>query len=181
MSAEIEVRFERLSAAHDRSGFACEQASLTDYLLKFAGQNERGYIAACFVALAPGSNQVVGYYTISAHAVLESELSPEQKKGLPGYDRVPAFLIGRLARDLSMKGKGLGEVLLADAMTRLCAIEAAGRMIVVDPIDENAHAFYTRYGFAPLGQASARLFLSMKAARKAVGADGASRSGSAGG
>lgn len=169
MSENIGVWFERLSAAHDRRAFSCEHPSLTDYLLKFAGQNERGEIAACFVALAPDSNRVVGYYTISAHAVLEGELSPEQKKGLPGYDRIPAFLIGRLARDVTMKGKGLGELLLIDAMARLCAIEAAGRMIVVDPIDEKARAFYARYGFAPLGRATARLFLPIKIARKAVG------------
>ncbi len=179
MSDEIEVRFERLVAAHDRSAFACEQASLTDYLLKFAGQNERSDIAACFVALAPDSAKILGYYTISAHAVLESELSPEQKKGLPGYDRIPAFLIGRLARDVTMKGKGVGELLLIDAMARLCSIEAAARIIVVDPIDENASAFYARYGFVPLGQMTARLYLSMKVARKAVGAAGAPRSGSA--
>ncbi|WP_257554626.1 GNAT family N-acetyltransferase [Sphingobium sp. CFD-2] len=170
MKGEIEVRFERLSAAHDRSGFVCEQPSLTDYLLKFAGQNERGDIAACFVAVAPDSAKVVGYYTISAHAVLENELLPEQKKGLPGYDRIPAFLIGRLARDVTMKGKGLGELLLIDALTRLCSIEAAARMIVVDPIDENAGAFYDRYGFTPLGQGTTRLSLPMKVARKAVAA-----------
>lgn len=179
MSDEIAVRFERLAAAHDRSAFACEQPSLTDYLLKFAGQSQRSDIATCFVAVAPDSGKILGYYTISAHAVLESELSPEQKKGLPGYDRIPAFLIGRLARDVTMKGEGLGELLLIDAMARLCSIEAAARMIVVDPIDENAGAFYGRYGFAPLGQMTARLYLPMKVARRAIGAAGASRSGSA--
>lgn len=179
MSDEIEVRFERLAAAHDRSAFACEQPSLTDYLLKFAGQNERSDIAACFVALAPDSVKIIGYYTISAHAVLESELAAEQKRGLPAHDRIPAFLIGRLARDVTMKGKGLGELLLIDAMARLCSVEAAARMIVVDPIDENAGAFYGRYGFAPLGQMTTRLYLPMKVARKAVGAAGAPPSGSA--
>jgi len=63
-------------------------------------------------------------------------LSSEQKKGLPGRGRVPAFLIGRLACDLMMKGEGLEELLLIDAMARLCAIEAVGRLIVIDPIDE---------------------------------------------
>lgn len=107
-------------------------------------------------------------YTISAHAVLCDELSPERKRGLPRHDRIPAFLIGRLARDLSMKGKGLGELLLLDAITRLCAVEAAGRMIGVDPIDDHALGFYARYGFAPLGQATARLYLPMSVARKAL-------------
>jgi hypothetical protein len=171
----IQVRFERLSAEHDRSAFACEHVALTDYLLKFAGQNERSDIAACFVALVPSSARILGYYTISAHALLASELSTEQKKGLPTYDRVPAFLIGRLARDIMTKGKGLGELLLIDAMVRLCAIEAAGRLIVVDPIDEKATEFYRRYGFSPLGLGTTRLFLPIQTARKTFASKGEPR------
>lgn len=161
-------RFERLSAAHERAGFSCEHGSLTDYLLKFAGQNERGDLAACYVALPAGSDRVAGYYTLSAHAVLCDELSGEQRKGLPRHDRIPAFLIGRLARDLSMKGQGLGALLLIDALARLASAEAAGRMIVVDPIDAKACDFYALYGFTPLGRATARLYLPMSVARKAL-------------
>lgn len=168
MSETSRFRFERLTAAHDRAGFSCEHASLTDYLMKFAGQNARGDLAACYVALPAGSDRVAGYYTLSAHAVLRDELSPEQRKGLPLHDRIPAFLIGRLTRDLSTKGQGLGELLLIDAIARLASAEAAGRMVVVDPIDAKAHAFYTRYGFAPLGRATARLYLPMSVARKAL-------------
>jgi predicted GNAT family N-acyltransferase len=169
VSEAVRFRFERLSAALDRAGFSCEHASLTGYLLKFAGQNERGDLAACYVALPIGSDKIAGYYTLSAHAVLCDELSEEQRKGLPRYDRIPAFLIGRLARDLSMKGQGLGELLLIDAITRLASAAPAGRMIVVDPIDSKAAEFYVRYGFAPLGHAKARLYLPMSIARKALG------------
>lgn len=169
MSETPRFRFERLSAVHDRVGFSCEHTSLTDYLLKFAGQNERGDLAACYVALPAGSDKVAGYYTLSAHAVLCDELSEEQRKGLPRYDRIPAFLIGQLARDLSMKGQGVGELLLIDAIARLASAEAAGRMIVVDPIDAKASDFYARYGFTQLGQTTARLYLPMSVARKALG------------
>lgn len=169
MNEATSFRFERLSADHVRAGFSCEHRSLTDYLLKHAGQNERSNLAACFVALPAGSNQVTGYYTLSAHAVLCAELSSEQRKGLPRYDRLPAFLIGRLARDISVRGQGVGELLLIDAIARLAASEAAGRMIVVDPIDVKAFRFYTRYGFAPLGQSTARLYLPMSVARKTTG------------
>lgn len=161
-------RFERLSAEHERVGFSCEHESLTDYLLRFAGQHERGDLAAWFVALFAGSSRVAGYYTLSAHAVLCDELSSEQRKGLPRDDRLPAFLIGRLARDISAKGQGLGELLLIDAFARLMASEAAGRMIIVDAIDEKATAFYTRFGFAPLGKTTARLYLPMSIARKSL-------------
>jgi predicted N-acetyltransferase YhbS len=162
------VRFERLKPAHDRTGFTCEHSSLTEYIQKFAGQNERGDLAACYVAVG-GDNRIIGYYTLSAHAVLRNELSDDQAKGIPRHDRIPAFLIGRLARDISAKGLGLGELLLMDAFSRLAMVEAAGRMIVVDPIDDNARSFYERYGFAPLGQATTRLYLSMKTVRKILG------------
>lgn len=159
-------RFERLSTAHDRAGFSCEHASLTDYIRRYAGQDERSDLAACYVALKSDA-RVLGHYTLSAHAVLRDEVSPEQTKGLPRHDRVPAFLIGRLARDVSVKGEGLGELLLMDAFARLASIEATGRMVVVDPIDVRARQFYVKYGFAPLGHATARLFLPMRTVRKA--------------
>ncbi|MBV9510866.1 MAG: GNAT family N-acetyltransferase [Caulobacteraceae bacterium] len=155
-----------MNPAHDRAGFHCENPTLTEYFQKFAGQNERN-LAACFVALGEGG-RVHGYYTLSTHAVLRDELSDDQTKGLPRHDRVPAFLIGRLARDLSARGQGVGELLLMDAFARLASTDAAGRMVVVDPIDDNARAFYVRFGFQPLGRAIARLYLSMKAVRQAM-------------
>ena len=116
-------------------------------------------MAACYVAA--DSDRIAGYYTIAAHAVLRDDLSATQLKGLPRYDRVPAYLIGRLARDVTMKGRGVGELLLMDALGRLALADAAGRMVVVDPIDQNAQQFYAKFGFAPLGHATARMFLPM--------------------
>ena len=168
MTSFTKLLFERLAGAHERAAFACEHETLTDYLVRYAGQDERGELASCYVAVPPESKRVVGYYTLSAHAILAEELSDQQQRGLPRYDRFPAFLIGRLARDISVKDRGVGRMLLLDAINRLVATEAAGRMIVVDPIDQKAAAFYGRFGFMPLGRATARLFLPMKVARKLV-------------
>lgn len=168
MSAPITVRFERLAARHDRSAFSCEVSSLTDYLLRYAGQNERKDLASCFVAV-DDAERVLGYYTISAHALLVDELSAEQLKGLPRHDRYPAYLIGRLARDVSMRGRGLGDRLLANALSRLADADVAARFVVVDPVDERAAAFYSIRGFAPLGAPTARLYLPMSTISKAAG------------
>jgi predicted N-acetyltransferase YhbS len=146
-----------LNVTHNRAHFACEVEALTEYLHRYAGQTERGDLAACFVALDAG-DAVMGYYTLSAHAVLPGELDDVQAKGLPRHDRIPAFLIGRLARHVSAKGRGVGELLIADAFTRLA----------VDPIDAHARAFYERFGFTPLGRATHRLFIPMATVRKAV-------------
>jgi predicted GNAT family N-acyltransferase len=164
----LKFRFERLASAHVRAGFSCEHPSLVEYLERYAGQNERADLAACCVALAREYPRVVGYYTLSSHAVLRDELSDEQAKGLPRDDRIPTFLIGRLARDIAMKGSGLGELLLMDAFARLVIAEAPGRMLVVDPIDEHARAFFEKYGFRSLGGAAGRLFLPMSTVRKAL-------------
>jgi len=104
VSGEIEVGFERLSTRHDRSAFVCEQSSLTDYLLKFAGQNERSDIAACFVAIAPNTTRVLGYYTISAHAVLESAADLE---------RLPEHLLPGILKTSRLGYDGKGQLRVA--------------------------------------------------------------------
>lgn len=59
------------------------------------------------------------------------------------------MLIGRLALDRSLRGQKLGEVLLADALTRIVdATRTVGaRFVVVDALHEKAAALYERLGF----------------------------------
>ncbi len=75
-----------------------------------------------------------------------------------------ATLLGRLAVDLRLRGQGMGEHLLMDAMCR--ALEASGEVasvaVVVDAKDENAVAFYRRYEFIPFADAANRLFFPMR-------------------
>jgi N-acetylglutamate synthase-like GNAT family acetyltransferase len=65
--------------------------------------------------------------------------------------RIPAALIGRLARDERVRGEGIGDPLLIDAVC--CAIGAARSLavlaIMVGATDEKAAAFYRDLGFAP--------------------------------
>jgi ribosomal protein S18 acetylase RimI-like enzyme len=58
-------------------------------------------------------------------------------------------LLARLALDRTLQGRGLGGVLLADAMTRVVVATqtVAARFVVVDALDESAVTFYEHYGF----------------------------------
>jgi len=109
---------------------------------------------------------IAGYYTLSQYGIEAGELPPElvQQLHLPKYDRLPATLLGRLARSKEFKGRGLGELLLMGAMKR--ALEhsrnIASVAVVVDAIDENARGFYRRYGFIDIPNHPNRLFISMK-------------------
>jgi predicted GNAT family N-acyltransferase len=84
---------------------------------------------------------------------------------VPNYQRLPATLIGRLARDLRAKGKGVGELLLMAALKQ--ALDTSKRIaslaVVVDAKDNHAKDFYKKYGFVDLPDHPDRLFLPMKA------------------
>ncbi|SJM95668.1 GCN5-like N-acetyltransferase (fragment) [Crenothrix polyspora] len=57
--------------------------------------------------------------------------------------------LGRLAVDLRYQKKGLGELLLMDAIARARRIHQDVGVVglFVDAIDENASGFYRQYGF----------------------------------
>jgi GNAT superfamily N-acetyltransferase len=77
---------------------------------------------------------------------------------------MPAALIGRLAVDVSEQGKGIGRLLLSDAIKRTLAVsgEIAIYAVVVDAINKEAETFYLQYGFAHLASKGNRLYLPLK-------------------
>jgi GNAT superfamily N-acetyltransferase len=158
---------ERLAKAHDRAQFSCGQPALDDWLKIRAGQFDRRDLARTFVAIAPGRLQVLGYYALASHRVQFEALPEDQAKGLPKMD-VPVVLLGRLAVDQSMHGKGLGSFLLIDAFRRAIQVsaEVGIRAVEVDAIDDRARSFYLRYGFIPLLDDPNHLYLPIRVIRK---------------
>jgi predicted GNAT family N-acyltransferase len=75
---------------------------------------------------------------------------------------VSAVLLGRLAVDKNLQGRGLGAILLASALRKAYenAAVVGPSMVVVDAIDEQAASFYRAHGFIPLAD-SMRLILPM--------------------
>lgn len=165
-------RFEPLGAKHDRAAFSCGQERLDTYLKQQAGQDVRKRVAAVYV-LTPDGKTVAGYYTLSQYAVDSGELPEEltRKLRLPKYDKLPATLLGRLARDHQFRGYGLGEILLMGALKR--ALEhsrnIASVAVVVDAIDDKAAEFYRSYGFIALPDHQQRLFIPMRTVDELLG------------
>ena len=157
---------EPLSKKHKRSAFSCGNESLDRYLKEIAGQDASRKVAAPFVLIAETDlKAVVGYYTLSALGVDRSDFPIEviKKLNLPPYRDIPVTLLGRLAVDTTRKGRGLGEFLLLDALSRALAqssqIAAAA---VVDAIDEAAVRFYEHFELRRFPETPDRLFLPMK-------------------
>ena len=168
------LSIEPLGKHHDRATFQCGESALDDWFRHRASQDDKRNVARVFVAV-DSELGVVGFYSLSSFALSIPDLPEEVAKKLPRYDSIPSALIGRLARDERVRGRGIGELLLADAITR--TLSAARTMavfaIVVDAKDERASRFYQAFGFRPFSLRPQRLFL--LAATAAAGIKGGSR------
>lgn len=121
---------------------------------------------ACVVyALTSEDDRLAGFYTLTQDNIAAEDLPRELIKqlNLPRYERIGASLLGRLARDLTYKGKGVGELLLVDALKRSLVMsrQIASAAVIVDAKDEKAHKFYRDFGFIPFPESQKRLFLPM--------------------
>lgn len=154
-----ELRIEPIAKSHNRKAFNCKTNSLTEFLHRYARQNDENNIAKTFVAVDK-DNKVFGYYSLSSSSVEFNELPEAMAKQLPRYP-VPAALVGKLAVDSKVEAQGLGSRLLIDAMQRIlsAAEEIAVKVVLVDAIDEEAKAYYLHFGFIELPGQDRKLFL----------------------
>ncbi|MEA5505122.1 GNAT family N-acetyltransferase [Halotia wernerae UHCC 0503] len=151
---------------HDRAAFSCGVEILDRYLKQQAGQDARKRVAAPFVLVEKSSGIIAGYYTLSSTSIKFEELPIELSKKLPKYPIVPATLLGRLAVDQNYRQKGLGEMLLMDALYRSLKSEIATIAVVVDAKDDAARSFYEHYDFIRFPDFSHRLFLKIETIAK---------------
>jgi predicted GNAT family N-acyltransferase len=148
------------------AGFDCGKPALNAWLRDHAAKSE-GSTARTYVVCE--GRKVIGYYCISAGSIERAAMPAKVKKhGLP--NPIPVAIIGRLARDLSYKGAGLGADLLSDAVKRVAAAsEILGvRAIIVHALDADSVPFYSRYGFMPCSIGDKTLFLPLETISAAI-------------
>jgi GNAT superfamily N-acetyltransferase len=136
------------STGHDRTNFSCGDEILDRYLATQAGQDMRRGFANVIVAVHPGSEMILGYYSLSAASASLEDLPETLTSRLPRYGQVPAVLLGRLAVDLSAQKRGIGSLLLADAVKRAHGSELAWALFLVKAKNERVSDFYRHFGFA---------------------------------
>jgi GNAT superfamily N-acetyltransferase len=145
-----------ITSAHDLTQFHCGIEALDDWLrfraLKNEGRSSRTYIVS-------QGRTAVGYYCLSTGAEKRASIPLKIARNTP--DPVPLILLGRLAVDLNHQGMGIGAGLLKDALQRVAQISKAvgSRALIVHAIDQNAMAFYVKYGFIEFPYGSQTLFL----------------------
>jgi GNAT superfamily N-acetyltransferase len=157
-----EVAVEAFEASkHKRDGFSCGEPSLDAFLQKLVSQYDKRRLGKTYVAVDPES-RVVGYYTLSSSSIPFAKI-PHDRKKLPKHP-VPAILLGRLAVDQSERGRGLGRLLLVNALRRSWEVSRTigAYAVEVHALSDQAAQFYEKYGFARLVDSPNHLLLPMK-------------------
>jgi GNAT superfamily N-acetyltransferase len=137
---------ELLTTSHNVSDFSCGKPALDRWLKTRALSNqEKGFTA---VIVVHEDNRVIGYYGLAPTAIVPGKLPRSIRTGQPP-DPVPCLLLGQLATDERWAGQGIGTGLVKHALQR-CVTAASligGRALVVNAVDDEAAAFWTRRGF----------------------------------
>jgi ribosomal protein S18 acetylase RimI-like enzyme len=158
-----------LHRRHDRTSFRCGKEPLDRYLREHARQDVERHLASVFVVTDSAEGvAILGYYSLTSSDVALQDLPDAITHRLP-YPRVPATLLGRLAVDEGMAGRGIGSFMLLDAAARALSPEApASHVMIVDPLDDEASSWYARFGFATLSQEARRLYLPLSTLHRAL-------------
>lgn len=141
-----------LGQQHDVSGFRCGVPALDTWLRNTARQHQAKRLSQTFVLVDDAAPLiVVGYYALAVRGLVDREALPEQVvKRLPR--RLPGYTVARLAVHSDLAGRGLGALLLADAITRArhVSAQAGGPFLFVDAKDQQGAGFYRKFGFLAL-------------------------------
>lgn len=171
MTAAESYRSRRFDPEHHVvASFDSGEPDLDAWLRDSAAAAARARVAQSFVWTADGGDDVLAYYAISAHAIPRAEAPSRIGRGVP--DPVPAALLGKLALDRQLHGRGLGSKLLLDALERIIAASDAGpaaRAIVVDAATVAGRALYAKYGFVAVPGHATRMIIRAETVARALG------------
>jgi GNAT superfamily N-acetyltransferase len=95
-----------------------------------------------------GQYPICSFFAVTPTSIEREVFDHDLVKRLPFYP-VPVFLIAQLAVHVDNLGKGLGKITLIKALEYLWNVNKQMRAfaVIVDCIDDEAQAFYTKYDF----------------------------------
>lgn len=155
-----------LADYHLLADFDSGVPSLDDWLRRRARANQASGASRTFV-LCEGE-RVVAYYALASGAVTVTEAPGRFRRNMPAP--IPVVVLGRLAIDRSLQGRGIGRALVRDALLRVAqASEAIGiHSVLVHALSEQARAFYLAVGFEASPLDPMTLMATMNDLRRAI-------------
>lgn len=165
LNVEFTGTIEQLSSDHDRRSFTCGVGALDEHLRRFARQHAAANISRTYVAVDGAT--IRGYYSLAMAGIRRDNLPVKHADHFPNFP-LPVARLARLAVAELHQRKGLGELLLADALQRCLRLsDEIGMLgVVVDAKDEHARGWYERYEFERLPDSPLTLWIPTSSIRK---------------
>jgi GNAT superfamily N-acetyltransferase len=139
---------EPIADRHDLNTFASGMPTLDDWLRRRARTNQASGASRTYVIAV--QHRVIGYFTLASGAITLAEAPSRTRRNMP--DPIPMTVLGRLAIDQQWQGRGLGRLLLRDAILRTSQAAAiiGVRGLLVHALSPAAKRFYESNGFREL-------------------------------
>lgn len=155
---------------HDRAAFSSGVEQVDSFLKQTAGKLMKGGTAKVFVASNPDENpaEILGFYSINAHSVDYGDLPNRYRRYSLPDGNIPAAFIGMMGVASHAQGKGLGSLLLADALkgAYLASHRVGTAIVLLDVLDcgnpaavARRQTLYEGFGFKCLPSQPLRMFL----------------------
>lgn len=160
---------------HDRDAFCCGTAAVDNFLRSTAAQAAK-YLKSQTFVLVPDDDarRILGFYALAQHGYRDGELLDATARALKvkGLKHIPMILLGQLGIEREFQGRGLGRLLLKDALQRCIGVaqEIGAVAVTTDPFDDAARDFYATFDFQILHEEPfRRMLLPMRTIAKAIG------------
>ncbi|MEQ8832197.1 MAG: GNAT family N-acetyltransferase [Alphaproteobacteria bacterium] len=120
--------------------------------------------------IAPGSGELIGYYLLISAEVPRLGL-PSAKLRRNKPNSIPAVKLAQMAVEKRFQGKGFGRRMLLCAMAEAVSVATVQQQtaFILDPVDDSARAFYSRFSFETLKD-SGTMLLAMGTVRQLLAA-----------
>lgn len=162
------LKIENLNKQHKRNRFDCGVDELNLYLRNTARQHLTKGISRTFILIDDTvPSEILGFFTLSSCEIHAERLPGRYAKKYPLT--APAAKLARLAIAKTKQRKGLGTLLMMNAIERIITVSENLGIIgfFVDAKNQSAKAFYEQFGFIPLPDNPLELFLPIDTLRKA--------------
>lgn len=151
--------------------FKNEAEPLVEFLINRALPESLAEMSKTHLLVKNDLSKIMGFFTLSTVSLERADLSLTKK---PPYRYVPGILIGRLGREESAKGQGIGDLLMEEIFRLV--INASNdfgiKVIITDAKSDLAKIFYSDFGFKVIkshvnGNYPIRMYLEVEAIKKA--------------
>ncbi|MDM9629079.1 GNAT family N-acetyltransferase [Rhizobium sp. S152] len=136
-----------LAENHRVDEFDSGKPTLDAFLKEMALYNQQQGYSRTFV-IATEDYRVVGYHSLCA-GMISRYNAPKQIGGHGAPGEIPVALLARLAVDRRYQRDGLGKALLKNALMAVVSSAqlVAFRAVMVHALDDEAEAYYAKFGF----------------------------------